>query len=94
MLIPFIITPMVLCTVTYVVIAFGWVPHLWYLHSMDNADLISGFLTTGISGIVLQAVNLVIATAIYTPFVKILDKQYLHEESQSENAMGEMQPQQ
>lgn len=26
MLIPFIITPMVLCTVTYVVIAFGWVP--------------------------------------------------------------------
>lgn len=55
---------------------------------------ISGFLTTGISGIVLQAVNLVIATAIYTPFVKILDKQYLHEESQSENAMGEMQPQQ
>ncbi|EOQ51285.1 TPA: PTS transporter subunit EIIC [Citrobacter braakii] len=95
MLIPFIITPMVLCTVTYVVIAFGWVPPTSGISIPWTTPIfISGFLTTGISGIVLQAVNLVIATAIYTPFVKILDKQYLHEESQSENAMGEMQPQQ
>ncbi|QXA92654.1 PTS system N,N'-diacetylchitobiose-specific transporter subunit IIC [Citrobacter braakii] len=95
MLIPFIITPMVLCTVTYVVIAFGWVPPTSGISIPWTTPIfISGFLTTGISGIVLQAANLVIATAIYTPFVKILDKQYLHEESQSENAMGEMQPQQ
>lgn len=95
MLIPFLITPMVLCTITYLVIALGWVPPTSGISIPWTTPIfISGFLTTGISGIVLQAVNLVIATAIYTPFVKILDKQYLHEENQPENAVGEMQPQQ
>lgn len=95
MLIPFLITPMVLCTITYLVIALGWVPPTSGISIPWTTPIfISGFLTTGISGIVLQAVNLVIATAIYTPFVKVLDKQYLHEENQPENAVGEMQPQQ
>ncbi|WP_370604364.1 PTS sugar transporter subunit IIC [Citrobacter braakii] len=95
MLIPFLITPMVLCTITYLVIALGWVPPTSGISIPWTTPIfISGFLTTGISGIVLQAVNLVIATAIYTPFVKILDKQYLHEENQPENAVGKMQPQQ
>lgn len=95
MLIPFLITPMVLCTITYLVIALGWVPPTSGISIPWTTPIfISGFLTTGISGIVLQAVNLVIATAIYTPFVKILDKQYLHEENQQENAVGKMQPQQ
>lgn len=94
MLIPFLLTPMVLCTITYVVIALGWVPPTSGVAIPWTTPIfISGFLTTGISGVVLQAVNLVVATAIYTPFVKMLDKQYLHEEHQPESAVDERQTQ-
>lgn len=87
MLIPFIITPIVLCTVTYVVIALGWVPPTSGVSIPWTTPIfVSGFLTTGVSGVVLQAANLAIATTIYLPFVKILDKQYLHEESQMASA--------
>ncbi|HGF0772640.1 TPA: PTS sugar transporter subunit IIC [Kluyvera georgiana] len=94
MLIPFLLTPMVLCTITYVVIALGWVPPTSGVAIPWTTPIfISGFLTTGVSGVVLQAVNLVVATAIYTPFVKMLDKQYLHEEHQPESAVDERQTQ-
>lgn len=81
MLIPFMLTPIVLCTFTYIVISLGWVPPTSGIAIPWTTPIfISGFLTTGISGAILQGVNLIIATAIYTPFVKVLDKQYLHEE--------------
>ncbi|MFV0261619.1 MAG: PTS sugar transporter subunit IIC [Kluyvera sp.] len=95
MLIPFLITPIVLCTVTYAVIALGWVPPTSGISIPWTTPIfISGFLTTGISGVILQAVNLVIATAIYTPFVRILDKQYLHEENRVDSLTAEVQTQQ
>ena len=94
MLIPFLLTPMVLCTITYVVIALGWVPPTSGVSIPWTTPIfVSGFLTTGISGVILQAVNLAIATAIYLPFVKILDKQYLHEEHQMACGSEELQPQ-
>lgn len=94
MLIPFLLTPMVLCTITYVVIALGWVPTTSGVSIPWTTPIfVSGFLTTGISGVILQAVNLAIATAIYLPFVKILDKQYLHEEHQMACGSEELQPQ-
>lgn len=94
MLIPFLLTPMVLCTITYVVIALGWVPPTSGVSIPWTTPIfVSGFLTTGISGVILQAVNLAIATAIYLPFVKILDKQYLHEEHQMPCGSEELQPQ-
>ncbi|MGL5242079.1 MAG: PTS sugar transporter subunit IIC [Kluyvera ascorbata] len=93
MLIPFLITPIVLCTITYVVIALGWVPPTSGISIPWTTPIfVSGFLTTGFSGVILQAVNLIIATAIYLPFVKILDKQYLHEEHPMVNASGVLQP--
>lgn len=95
MLIPFLITPIVLCTVTYAVIALGWVPPTSGISIPWTTPIfISGFLTTGISGVILQAVNLVIAIAIYTPFVRILDKQYLHEENRVDSLTAEVQTQQ
>ncbi|MGL5600285.1 MAG: PTS sugar transporter subunit IIC [Silvania sp.] len=82
MLIPFILTPIVLCTFTYIVIYLGWVPPTSGIAIPWTTPIfISGFLTTGISGAILQGVNLIIATVIYMPFVKVLDKQYLHEEN-------------
>lgn len=87
MIIPFLITPIVLCTVTYVVIALGWVPPTSGISIPWTTPIfISGFLTTGIAGVILQAVNLIIATFIYLPFIKVLDKQYLHEETKSASA--------
>lgn len=83
MLIPFLLTPVVLCTLTYIVIYIGWVPPTSGISIPWTTPIfISGFLTTGISGVVLQGVNLIIATVIYIPFIKVLDKQYLHEEHQ------------
>lgn len=84
MLIPFLLTPIVLCTITYIVIYIGWVPPTSGIAIPWTTPIfISGFLTTGISGAILQGVNLLIATAIYIPFVKVLDKQYFHEETQT-----------
>lgn len=84
MLIPFLLTPIVLCTITYIVIYIGWVPPTSGIAIPWTTPIfISGFLTTGVSGAILQGVNLIIATVIYIPFVKVLDKQYFHEETQT-----------
>lgn len=85
MLVPFLLTPVVLCIITYCTIAIGWVPPTSGISIPWTTPIfISGFLTTGLPGVVLQGVNLAVATAIYIPFIKVLDKQYLHEERQTE----------
>ncbi len=47
--------------------------------------VISGFLITGsITGSLMQIVNLLIAAAIYYPFLRIIDNKHLAEEQGSE----------
>lgn len=87
MAIPFIITPLVLCVITYFAMATGLVPPTnGVAIPWTTPIFISGFLTTGIQGVILQAVNLAVAFAIYFPFIKVLDKQYLEEEAAAEQA--------
>lgn len=90
MAIPFIITPLVLCVITYVAMATGLVPPTSGVAIPWTTPIfISGFLTTGFSGVILQAVNLVVAFAIYFPFIKVLDKKYLEEEAEQAQALHE-----
>ena len=53
--------------------------------------VVSGFLTTGWRGSVLQIILLIIGVFIYMPFVKMMDKQYLDEDqSNMENNEDEI----
>ena len=43
--------------------------------------ILSGFLATGWQGAVLQLVLLILGVFLYMPFIKMMDKQYLADES-------------
>ncbi|MDE6959321.1 MAG: PTS cellobiose transporter subunit IIC, partial [Lachnospiraceae bacterium] len=43
--------------------------------------IISGFLSTGWQGAVLQALLLILGVFLYMPFIKMMDKQYLADET-------------
>lgn len=87
MLIPFILTPLVLTLVSYFAMSTGLV-------SAGNGVIVpwttppffSGFLVSGIRGVILQVVNMLIAGAIYFPFLKIEDRNALAREQSMDQA--------
>lgn len=69
-LVPFILIPVVLMIVSYGAMALGLVPLPCYTIEWTTPIFISGYLSTGsVAGVILQAVNLLIAVMIYRPFV-------------------------
>ena len=48
--------------------------------------IVSGFLATGWQGSVLQALLLILGVFIYMPFIKMMDKQYLADETKTVEA--------
>ncbi|WP_267900814.1 PTS cellobiose transporter subunit IIC [Falsibacillus albus] len=87
LLIPFILAPLVSVVITYFAMDWGWVakPN-GVLVPWTSPVLVSGYLATGgkISGMVLQAVNVVVAMLIYYPFFRAWDKKKMEEELSSE----------
>lgn len=82
MLIPFILIPTINIIIAYFAMAVGLVPYTNGVQlPWTTPILFSGFLTTGIRGAILQALLFVLGVIIYIPFIKIMDKQYLLEES-------------
>jgi cellobiose PTS system EIIC component len=82
-MIPFIITPIVTVTVTYLSMKTGIVAKpAGIAVPWTMPPIIGGYLATGgkISGSILQLVNLVISFAIYFPFFKMWDRQKAKEE--------------
>lgn len=80
-LIPFLLTPMVNIIVSYFSMASGIVPFCSGVQlPWTTPVVVSGFLTTGWRGSVLQIILLIIGVFIYMPFVKMMDKQYLDED--------------
>lgn len=74
-MIPFILVPAVLCIVTYIAMSMNLVPFLTGIEiPWTTPVFISGWLAGGWRALVLQIINFIIATAIYFPFVIILDK--------------------
>ncbi|WP_028863393.1 PTS sugar transporter subunit IIC [Psychromonas aquimarina] len=81
MLIPWVFGPVFIALFTYFVIYIGLVPSPNGMPIPWTTPIfISGFLTAGVKGALMQLVNLVLITLIYLPFVRIIDHQYYHDE--------------
>ncbi|MEI6285807.1 MAG: PTS cellobiose transporter subunit IIC [Bacillota bacterium] len=82
MIIPFILSPLVICLLTYLAMSMGFVAKLNGIAiPWTTPVLISGYLTTGnISGLFMQAVGIAVSAFIYFPFFKLWDKKMLAEE--------------
>ncbi len=87
MLIPFNLVPLVLVTIQYVAMSSGLIsPTTGVYIPWTLPPVISGFIVTGgLSGAIIQLINLVIGAIIYLPFLRIIDKQYRASESVTEN---------
>lgn len=82
-IIPWILAPVTMVIISYFAISTGIVPKtngatiVW-----STPVFISGILATGsIRGGLLQIVNVIVGVCIWYPFLKLLDKQYLNDES-------------
>ncbi|SMC27560.1 PTS system, cellobiose-specific IIC component [Clostridium acidisoli DSM 12555] len=88
MFVPFLIVPIISGLLTYFAIYSGLVPCFTAVQAIwTTPPIISGLIVAGWRGAVLQIVIILIATAIYLPFFKIQDAQYLKEERESELAI-------
>ena len=86
MMIPFLTVPLVCYSVAYLAISTGMVPMIISNVEWTTPVLIGGYFATGsIAGSILQLVNIIIGTAIYFPFVKILDRQAIRDNQQHFN---------
>lgn len=70
--IPFLLSPVFLGLNAYLAMVLGWVPPITQAIEWTTPIFLSGFLASGsLSGVVLQALNLVISMLIYLPFVRL-----------------------
>lgn len=86
LIIPFLLVPGVLSLISYIATVVGIVPITYVAIPWITPVGLSGFMATGASGIgsimagLLSIVNLVVATIIYIPFVKVAEKQAIERE--------------
>lgn len=88
MFIPFNLVPLILTTTSYFAVDWGWVNGFTSLQAWTLPAPIGGFLSAGNDWrvVVLIAVNLVIATVIYYPFVRAYDKKMYSDETSGNGA--------
>ena len=81
-LIPFMLVPTINIVISYFCMSIGLVPLCSGVAIPWTMPVIlSGFLATGWQGAVLQLLLLVMGVFIYMPFIKMMDKQYLEDET-------------
>ncbi len=81
-LIPFMLVPTINIVISYFCMSIGLVPLCSGVAIPWTMPVIlSGFLATGWQGAVLQLILLVLGVFIYMPFIKMMDKQYMEEET-------------
>jgi len=84
--IPFIIVPMINILVSYITMAIGMVPVCnGVIMPWTTPPIISGFLSSGWQGALLQIFLIALGVVIYYPFIKTIDKQYIRDEAEVEN---------
>lgn len=84
MLVPFMLVPTINIIISYFCMSIGLVPLCTGVAiPWTMPVIISGFLATGWQGSVLQALLLILGVFIYMPFIKMMDKQYLSDETQN-----------
>lgn len=81
-LIPFMLVPTINIVISYFCMSIGLVPLCSGVAIPWTMPVIlSGFLATGWQGAVLQFILLVLGVFIYMPFIKMMDKQYMEDET-------------
>ena len=84
LLVPFILVPTLTFFVTYAAIAIGFMSPLSAVQvPWTTPPVIAGLLIDGWQGAVIQIINIIIATLVYFPFVRLQDKAMLEEEQAS-----------
>jgi len=79
--IPYVVAPLVLCGTTYAAMALGWVrPPISCMFSTVPVFLNTFLATLDWRSLVLVAVNLTIAGAIYLPFVRVYEQMEMHKQ--------------
>ena len=83
--IPFIIVPVLNTLISGLVFSIGLVPYTnGVMLPWTTPPIISGWLSTGSwTGSVLQLFELILGVLIYYPFIKMMDRQYLAEETEA-----------
>jgi PTS system cellobiose-specific IIC component len=82
LVIPFVAAPLVLSTVTYVAVASGLVARAAFYVPSSVPTFVSTYLATlDPRAIALAALNIVLATLIYYPFVRAYERHVLSLES-------------
>ncbi len=77
-LVPFVLSPLLLSFTSWVAVRLGWVPPVSQAVEWTTPVFLSGYLGTGsVAGIVMQAVNLLLAVLIYLPFVRLQNRNQL-----------------
>lgn len=88
--IPFIGIPMINIIITYFTMRFKIVPICnGVIMPWTTPPIVSGFLSSGWQGAVLQLLLIALGVVIYLPFIKAMDKQYLKDEAEAENNKDE-----
>ncbi|MGL4522919.1 MAG: PTS cellobiose transporter subunit IIC [Bacilli bacterium] len=89
LLLPWIIVPTVLTTITYFAMTSGFVPKTVALVPWTLPPIFSGWMVTGgnFMGALLQVINFAVAFAIYLPFVIASDKVATRNEAEAEAAL-------
>lgn len=84
MMIPFILTPMILCIGTYLLMSFGLVGKIVAQTPWTTPPIISAYLSCGgnIGAAVWAAISIVICYLMYLPFFKIAERKQLEIERQ------------
>jgi PTS system cellobiose-specific IIC component len=73
--VPFIVAPLVLATITYTVMALGWIARPIYYYPSSIPTLISTYLATlDLRAVALVVVNVLVAGIIYLPFVRAYER--------------------
>lgn len=86
MAIPFILVPMINIIISYITMYIRLVPICnGVIMPWTTPPIVSGFLSSGWQGAVLQLLLIALGVAIYYPFIKTMDKQYLKDEDEAEN---------
>jgi cellobiose PTS system EIIC component len=73
--VPFVVAPLVLATVTYAIVSIGWVSRAAFYVPSSIPTFASTYVATqDFRAIVLAAANVLIAAAIYYPFVRVYER--------------------
>ncbi len=81
MIVPFIVAPVLAMIITYTSISIGFMaPFSGMQVPWTTPTIIAGFLLNGWQGAIIQLINLIVATIVYLPFVKMQDRILCEEE--------------